>query len=243
VNGTLVQGFDLDDVHRVGVLHVGGFTLPAVLRWRELRHACRPGPPDRRTWRATRSCRGGMCMGPIAYRAGLAFRCDSVCLLRLRLRVRAALRLTARSGCCMLGYAGTQSAGLRRRLRGHGDAQACRPLLRRATPIGALLAERAVRSGSSDVLRERVMADSAPPVPLASTASTVPSLRRAGDAMGDYAHRVEILPPASAATIRHWIRCAAVRRASFWPHPNRAHRRAWLAVTVYQSAGRTSRRA
>src|SRR5882757_10481334 len=31
VNGTLVQSFELDDVHRQGVLHVGAVTLPALL--------------------------------------------------------------------------------------------------------------------------------------------------------------------------------------------------------------------
>jgi 2-methylcitrate dehydratase PrpD len=31
VNGTQVQGFELDDVHRHGVLHVGAVTLPALL--------------------------------------------------------------------------------------------------------------------------------------------------------------------------------------------------------------------
>jgi aconitate decarboxylase len=30
VNGTQVQGFELDDVHRRGVLHVGAVTLPAL---------------------------------------------------------------------------------------------------------------------------------------------------------------------------------------------------------------------
>lgn len=29
LNGTMVQGFELDDVHRKGVLHVGAVTLPA----------------------------------------------------------------------------------------------------------------------------------------------------------------------------------------------------------------------
>ena len=29
-NGTLVQSFELDDVHRQGVLHVGAVTLPAL---------------------------------------------------------------------------------------------------------------------------------------------------------------------------------------------------------------------
>ena len=34
VNGTQVQGFELDDVHRDGVLHVGAVTLPALIRRR-----------------------------------------------------------------------------------------------------------------------------------------------------------------------------------------------------------------
>ena len=31
VNGTQVQGFELDDVHRAGVLHVGAVVLPALI--------------------------------------------------------------------------------------------------------------------------------------------------------------------------------------------------------------------
>src|SRR2546421_2437032 len=37
VNGTQVQGFELDDVHRAGVLHVGAVVLPALLATAELR--------------------------------------------------------------------------------------------------------------------------------------------------------------------------------------------------------------
>src|SRR5262249_21933893 len=36
VNGTLVQSFELDDVHRAGVLHVGAVTLPALIAVAEL---------------------------------------------------------------------------------------------------------------------------------------------------------------------------------------------------------------
>lgn len=36
VNGTLVQSFELDEVHRVGVLHVGAVTLPPVLAIAEM---------------------------------------------------------------------------------------------------------------------------------------------------------------------------------------------------------------
>ena len=34
VNGTLVQSFELDDVHRAGVLHVGAVTLAGAVRGR-----------------------------------------------------------------------------------------------------------------------------------------------------------------------------------------------------------------
>ena len=37
VNGTQVQGFELDDVHRQGVLHVGAVVLPALIAIAELR--------------------------------------------------------------------------------------------------------------------------------------------------------------------------------------------------------------
>ena len=37
VNGTQVQGFELDDVHRQGVLHVGAVVLPALLAVAEMR--------------------------------------------------------------------------------------------------------------------------------------------------------------------------------------------------------------
>jgi aconitate decarboxylase len=38
-NGTQVQGFELDDVHRAGVLHVGAVALPALLAIAEMRRA------------------------------------------------------------------------------------------------------------------------------------------------------------------------------------------------------------
>src|ERR1700719_4806343 len=39
INGTQVQGFELDDVHRQGVLHVGAVVLPALIAITELRPA------------------------------------------------------------------------------------------------------------------------------------------------------------------------------------------------------------
>src|ERR1700680_1614768 len=37
VNGTLVQGFELDDVHRVGIMHVGSVSLPPLFAVAEIR--------------------------------------------------------------------------------------------------------------------------------------------------------------------------------------------------------------
>jgi len=65
VNGTLVQSFELDDVHRAGVLHVGAVTLPALFPIAELR----PGMSGRDFLRAAVAGyeigpRVGLCMGP-----------------------------------------------------------------------------------------------------------------------------------------------------------------------------------
>jgi 2-methylcitrate dehydratase PrpD len=37
VNGTQVQGFELDDVHRAGVLHVGAVVLPSLISITEMK--------------------------------------------------------------------------------------------------------------------------------------------------------------------------------------------------------------
>ena len=65
VNGTQVQGFELDDVHRQGVLHVGAVVLPALIAIAELRpqHE-RPRIPRRRRAGYEIGPRVGMCMGP-----------------------------------------------------------------------------------------------------------------------------------------------------------------------------------
>src|SRR5215470_845181 len=65
VNGTLVQSFELDDVHRAGVLHVGAVTLPALIAVAELR----PGMTGQDFLRAALAGyeigpRVGLCMGP-----------------------------------------------------------------------------------------------------------------------------------------------------------------------------------
>jgi aconitate decarboxylase len=112
VNGTLVQGFELDDVHRVGVLHVGAVTLPAVLAVAELR----PGMTGRDLLTAAVAGyeigpRVGMCMGPEhigqGWHSGATVGVFSACA-----GAAAALRLTADQAVHALGIAGTQSAGL-----------------------------------------------------------------------------------------------------------------------------------
>ena len=76
VNGTLIQGFELDDVHRVGVLHVGAVTLPSLLAIAEIR----PGLTghDILTGRCRRRGRaaGRDVHGTGAYCARMALGCD-----------------------------------------------------------------------------------------------------------------------------------------------------------------------
>ena len=65
VNGTQVQGFELDDVHRAGVLHVGAVVLPALVAITEVR----PGMTGREFVTAAVAGyevgpRVGLCMGP-----------------------------------------------------------------------------------------------------------------------------------------------------------------------------------
>src|ERR1700751_712194 len=65
VNGTQVQGFELDDVHREGVLHVGAVTLPALIAVAEA-HARLSGKDFITAALAGYEIgpRVGLCMGP-----------------------------------------------------------------------------------------------------------------------------------------------------------------------------------
>src|SRR6195256_1146257 len=65
INGTQVQGFELDDVHRQGVLHVGAVVLPALISITEMR----PGMSGREFLASAVAGyeigpRVGICMGP-----------------------------------------------------------------------------------------------------------------------------------------------------------------------------------
>src|SRR5204863_6359893 len=111
-NGTAVQGFELDDVHREGVLHVGAVTLPALIAVIE--------GPTRRSGREFLAAavagyevgpRVGKCMGPEhlgqGWHSGATVGVFSAAAASAR-----ALGLSADQTMHALGIAGTQAAGL-----------------------------------------------------------------------------------------------------------------------------------
>src|ERR1700723_3512827 len=111
-NGTLVQSFELDDVHRVGVLHVGAVTLPAVLAVAEMN----PGMSGRDFLTACVAGyeigpRVGKCMGPEHIGQGWHSGA-TVGVFSAASGAAAALHLSADQTVHALGIAGTQSAGL-----------------------------------------------------------------------------------------------------------------------------------
>ncbi|HUC50928.1 MAG TPA: MmgE/PrpD family protein [Xanthobacteraceae bacterium] len=112
VNGTLIQSFELDDVHRQGVLHVGAVTLPPLLAVTELR----PELSGRDFLRAAVAGyeigpRVGKCMGP--QHIGQGWHSGAtVGVFSAAAGAAAALGLSAAQTVHALGIAGTQSAGL-----------------------------------------------------------------------------------------------------------------------------------
>jgi 2-methylcitrate dehydratase PrpD len=112
VNGTLIQSFELDDVHRQGVLHVGAVTLPPLLAVTELR----PGMSGRDFLRSAVAGyeigpRVGKCMGPEHIGQGWHSGA-TVGVFSAASGAAAALRLSAEQTVHALGIAGTQSSGL-----------------------------------------------------------------------------------------------------------------------------------
>jgi aconitate decarboxylase len=112
VNGTQVQGFELDDVHRQGVLHVGAVVLPALLAVAELRR----GMSGREFLTAAVAGyevgpRVGLCMGPEhigqGWHSGATLGVFSAGAGAAR-----GLKLDAEKTVHALGIAGTQAAGL-----------------------------------------------------------------------------------------------------------------------------------
>src|SRR5580700_5159883 len=112
VNGTLVQSFELDDVHRAGVLHVGAVTLPALIAVMELR----PGMSGRDFLAAAVAGyeigpRVGLCMGPEHIGQGWHSGA-TVGIFSAAAGAARALSLDADKTAHALGIAGTQSSGL-----------------------------------------------------------------------------------------------------------------------------------
>jgi 2-methylcitrate dehydratase PrpD len=112
VNGTLIQSFELDDVHRQGVLHVGAVTLPPLLAVTELR----PGLSGRDFLASAVAGyeigpRVGKCMGP--QHIGQGWHSGAtVGVFSAAAGAAAALRLSAEQAVHALGIAGTQASGL-----------------------------------------------------------------------------------------------------------------------------------
>jgi 2-methylcitrate dehydratase PrpD len=112
VNGMQVQGFELDDVHRAGTLHVGAVVLPALIAICEMR----PGMSGREFLAAAVAGyeigpRVGLCMGPEhlgqGWHSGATLGVFSAVAGAAR-----ALRLDPLRTVHALGIAGTQAAGL-----------------------------------------------------------------------------------------------------------------------------------
>lgn len=111
-NGTAVQGFELDDVHRAGVLHVGAVVLPALIPIAEMKR----GMSGKEFLTAAVAGyeigpRVGLCMGPehiaSGWHSGATLGVFSAAAGAAR-----GLKLDAGETVHALGIAGTQAAGL-----------------------------------------------------------------------------------------------------------------------------------
>jgi 2-methylcitrate dehydratase PrpD len=112
VNGTQVQGFELDDVHRQGVLHVGAVVLPALLAVTE----GRPGISGREFLTAAVAGyeigpRVGICMGQEHIAQGWHSG-STLGVFSAAAGAAKGLGLDADRTVHALGIAGTQSSGL-----------------------------------------------------------------------------------------------------------------------------------
>ena len=112
VNGTQVQGFELDDVHRQGILHCGAVVLPALIAITEMR----PGMRGSEFLAAAVAGyeigpRVGMCMGTEHIRQGWHSGA-TVGVFSAAAGAARGLALDTEKTVHALGIAGTQAAGL-----------------------------------------------------------------------------------------------------------------------------------
>ena len=112
VNGTQVQGFELDDVHRAGVLHVGAVVLPALIAVTEIK----PGMSGKEFLTASVAGyeigpRVGLCMGPAHIASGW-HSAGTLGVFSAAAGAARGLKLDVDKTVHALGIAGTQAAGL-----------------------------------------------------------------------------------------------------------------------------------
>jgi aconitate decarboxylase len=110
-NGTAVQGFELDDVHRAGVLHVGAVVLPALIPIAESKGMSGKEFLTSAVAGYEIGPRVGLCMGPehiaSGWHSGATLGVFSAAAGAAR-----GLKLDAGETVHALGIAGTQAAGL-----------------------------------------------------------------------------------------------------------------------------------
>ncbi|BCJ91246.1 MmgE/PrpD family protein [Terrihabitans soli] len=113
INGTHIQGFELDDVHRQGVLHVGAVTLPALLAATDIHRGGLSGRDFLAAALAGYEVgpRVGICMGQ--EHVGQGWHSGAtVGVFAGAAAASRAMDLTPEQTVHALGIAGTQSAGL-----------------------------------------------------------------------------------------------------------------------------------
>ena len=112
VNGTQVQGFELDDVHRLGVLHTGAVVLPALIAIAEVR----PGMSGKEFLTAAVAGyeigpRAGICMGNEHIAQGWHSGA-TIGVFAAAAGAARGLKLNVDKTVHALGIAGTQASGL-----------------------------------------------------------------------------------------------------------------------------------
>ena len=110
-NGTQVQGFELDDVHRAGVLHVGAVVLPALIAVAELKKISGKEFLAAAAAGYETGPRVGLCMGPEHIGQGWHSGA-TVGVFAAAAAASRGLNLDPEKTIHALGIAGTQSAGL-----------------------------------------------------------------------------------------------------------------------------------
>ena len=212
-NGTQVQSFELDDVHRAGVLHVGAVVLPALLAIAELRRNL-----TGREFLAAAVAgyeigpRVGLCMGPEhigqGWHSGATVGVFSAAAGAAR-----GLKLDADRTVHALGIGGTQAAGL---MAAQYGAMVKRMHAGRAAQSGlyGALVGRTRFHRDRGCTRSRIRRLLHHVLALDRTASSSPSSPRDSARPGRPWASRSSSTPAWAATTRRWTPCANCRPAA-----------------------------